>query len=1338
MLFLIGLLIGCGHGGNSKTDSAEITDLMSGTMPPPDIASEITTIEYITNEGISVDIEAIKGQVIIFFDSSVSENTIEKLIGSNGGIIIAKIPLIRYYLVSITDNVMSFISNIRKENKATLVMPNIPIETLHVEPNEWKDKDYYFSWHLKEINAPLAWEILDDTILNSIEIGFVDKSFNGLNKVSKDFQGRVLGEVPSELPWPFASEGHGTKVVAIASAIGNNEFGNVGINWKSKIRLERTYSLFDLSYHILNLANKGAKVINVSLGVPTCFGMTTFYLKPLFLALYSARILVPDKNFLVVQAAGNDGCELILPNILKKPDNFILVGATGYDGKRLPDSNFGSMIDIVAPGAFSIFYYSTKRIECVAGTSFATPLVSGTAALIWAKEPDLTPQGVIQRLKGTTKGINISEFGEAGILNVYKTLLSKDITNKPPSVSNVNLSGQGTGEGGMGDITITYDLEDADNDNCSITVEYQGGSVGTTWTEATITGEISGITPGIAKSFIWLSAMDESGYNANDYKIKITPHDGTDIGTAGISPAFTVNNGPIINNPPTATITNPSNNSTFTKGDKITFAGAGTDTEDGDLIGDSLIWISDKDGQIGTGTSFSKSLSVNTHTITLTVTDSNGDLDTTSITVIVNTPIIPQSNHPPIVSNIVLSGTGIYDGGTGDITITYTLTDADNDTCDITIEYRYALAEDAMSSNPSWSAATTVEKTFSVAPGNRSVTWRSGIDQPYYGSFKARITPTDTETGTAGISDWFEINNNPLLTPNTSPTAIIEKPANNSAFYKGDEVEFKGVVGDAEDGFVWSCTWTSDVDGEMGSGSSGKESSISCYVLAAASCILSPGAHTITLTVKDSGGLITTDSVVITINDKYETFLVERDDQILYCQNQKPYPVDPEILEIMVNSGLPGWTHYKNDYVFKWGNRAQFISDGILIREVETEPVYVVIRNKLRWIRSVEALNWLNPNGKWEEDIIDVPSDIIFRYEKGNDIFALGEGCYEDNADCSIVFLRTYCDYGDKDYTIAPGGWPGDYLTSEILEFPITKVEDALVSGCSGISGKYQTFGNESIELGAIDSSEIGTYIVYGAIYTKYKELGYSSSKLGFPTSNEYYYWVDDEKCRRSNFEGGYIYWIPSTDETHVNYFDVTDDIILETGVTGAIYYSDTPLAGIRVALEKGDIYNEKGQLIGRTEIPNTEAYTDENGVYKILYDISGDYWITPALPSPEYIEISDDFKIKEGELTVQNFHMIKRLEMISPQRGATINDTTPTFIWEASPEAADYVLWVYISHPWEQVLYQENITETSYTITNPLLPDIWYVVIICGYNTSESYNPLHDVAMSEGMFIIK
>lgn len=87
------------------------------------------------------------------------------------------------------------------------------------------------------------------------------------------------------------------------------------------------------------------------------------------------------------------------------------------------------------------------------------------------------------------------------------------------------------------------------------------------------------------------------------------------------------------------------------EGETISFAGTGTDAEDGTLPDSTLVWTSDQDDSIGTSTSFDRDdLSVNTHVITLTGTDSDGNSGHDHVTITIN---IDGNDYYPIdVGNV--------------------------------------------------------------------------------------------------------------------------------------------------------------------------------------------------------------------------------------------------------------------------------------------------------------------------------------------------------------------------------------------------------------------------------------------------------------------------------------------------------------------------------------------------------------------------------------------------------------------------------------------------------------------------------------------------------------
>ena len=145
-------------------------------------------------------------------------------------------------------------------------------------------------------------------------------------------------------------------------------------------------------------------------------------------------------------------------------------------------------------------------------------------------------------------------------------------------------------------------------------------------------GTLTGVTPGSNRT-IRVSGLTSSGtetWRGEKTGVNLAAGD-NNIGTIQVER--------VNNQAPTAAITSPADNSSYTYGDIVSFVGTGTDPEDGDVLGSRFDWTSSRDGEIQSGRkSFSiSSLSVGTHTITLTVTDSDGDTGMASISIIIST-----------------------------------------------------------------------------------------------------------------------------------------------------------------------------------------------------------------------------------------------------------------------------------------------------------------------------------------------------------------------------------------------------------------------------------------------------------------------------------------------------------------------------------------------------------------------------------------------------------------------------------------------------------------------------------------------------------------------------
>ncbi|CAD5374302.1 Peptidase_S8 domain-containing protein [Rubrivivax sp. A210] len=161
----------------------------------------------------------------------------------------------------------------------------------------------------------------------------------------------------------------------------------------------------------------GAQVINLSLGslnrtkllgtiqlIATCgdpvLGDPVADLSDPGYADDRARCAAASTGTVVVVAAGNDGSRSIKQYpAAESVYGVIPVGATGSNGFMAGFSNYGSWIDVAAPGGGITSLAAGGGYATWSGTSMAAPLVAGTVALLRAREPGLTPRAVAERIR---------------------------------------------------------------------------------------------------------------------------------------------------------------------------------------------------------------------------------------------------------------------------------------------------------------------------------------------------------------------------------------------------------------------------------------------------------------------------------------------------------------------------------------------------------------------------------------------------------------------------------------------------------------------------------------------------------------------------------------------------------------------------------------------------------------------------------------------------------------------------------------------------------------------------------------------------------------------------
>ncbi|MBW8888274.1 MAG: S8 family serine peptidase [Fibrobacteres bacterium] len=216
---------------------------------------------------------------------------------------------------------------------------------------------------------------------------------------------------PDNDPMDFHS--HGTHVSGIVAGCGNNGVGITGVTWKTKIMpLRAGYStqggngaltedaiIGALHYAALN----GADIINMSFGSP-------YYSQ----AEYEAIRFAYDGGCLLVAGAGNSSSPLKF-----YPADFnevIAVAATGGTNFAAVFSNYGANVDIAAPGVNVLSTIPNNGYRKESGTSMASPVVAGVAALVMAAHPDWTRDQVAHQLLATATDIDGTNFHMRGLL----------------------------------------------------------------------------------------------------------------------------------------------------------------------------------------------------------------------------------------------------------------------------------------------------------------------------------------------------------------------------------------------------------------------------------------------------------------------------------------------------------------------------------------------------------------------------------------------------------------------------------------------------------------------------------------------------------------------------------------------------------------------------------------------------------------------------------------------------------------------------------------------------------------------------------------------------------
>jgi len=390
----------------------------------------------VANTYSSRGMQYVSDQVLVKFKPSVTEEMREAAIASYQSTTLKRISGIDVYHLQIPEDVSveEMLYLLEQNPDVEYAEPNYFRRIAQVTPNDQYFVDQYALYNpggvfgppsspqsgtnRADIKAREGWEETwgsDSVIIAILDTGadfnhpdLDDKLFsNGYDFINDD-------------PDPTDDHGHGTIVAGIAAAETNNGEGIAGVAWNCKIlpiKIVDNTGWSDVSTEIdgINWAIlNGADVINLSLGGPGVSQSEQDAIRAAY-----------NNGVVVVAAAGNDGVATYYPAAYPE---CMAVAATNSSDERvtflntatdpLPwESNYGSEIDVAAPGDWVLSLYPTSLTTppflpytWASGTSLSTPHVAGLAALIRSIKPELSAEDIMDVIRYTADDVNSTNY----------------------------------------------------------------------------------------------------------------------------------------------------------------------------------------------------------------------------------------------------------------------------------------------------------------------------------------------------------------------------------------------------------------------------------------------------------------------------------------------------------------------------------------------------------------------------------------------------------------------------------------------------------------------------------------------------------------------------------------------------------------------------------------------------------------------------------------------------------------------------------------------------------------------------------------------------------------
>ncbi len=293
----------------------------------------------------------------------------------------------------------------------------------------WIAQNWANNYGMEMIEANCAWTISKGN--PNVRIGIADTEFE---ETHDDLENQIItvdGQSSANHP-------HGTKVSGLAAPETNNNTGISGIGYNSSIAAHRiphsssgSAAGSSIRDAIWNLYQDSIPIISVSW---TGTGLDV-----------AAAEEITQNGTVLVLAAGNTPTSTNHSAIADIP-GVIIVTSVNADNEHGPSGHaHNQWVDICSPGVNVTTTFPSNTYGGCWGTSCATPIVSGTIALMLAVNPCLTPVEIEQLIEDSADPVadaaNFAGLLGAGRLNAYEALLE---TLEFGTIVNTNSTHSGT------------------------------------------------------------------------------------------------------------------------------------------------------------------------------------------------------------------------------------------------------------------------------------------------------------------------------------------------------------------------------------------------------------------------------------------------------------------------------------------------------------------------------------------------------------------------------------------------------------------------------------------------------------------------------------------------------------------------------------------------------------------------------------------------------------------------------------------------------------------------------------------------------------------------------